>query len=223
VRRLDGFLFTHGDPDHVGGATAVLDDFRPRHVWYGIPVPSHRGLRDLLAQARRVGVGSTVASLEKEERVELGRVRLRVLHPEAADWERPRVRNDDSVVLEVVHGDVAVLLLGDAGAGVERMLLPQLTHAGLRVLKVAHHGSRTSTSLELVEAWRPQVAIISAGRGNSFGHPAPEVLQRLEAIGAAIHRTDRDGQVTIESDGRGVSVRTYRGRVARYGGSASHR
>ena len=74
---------------------------------------------------------------------------------------------------------------------------------------MAHHGSRTSTSRELLEHWRPQIAIISAGRGNTFGHPAPEVVRRLESIGATIYRTDLDGQVTIETDGDRVSIRTF--------------
>jgi competence protein ComEC len=87
-----------------------------------------------------------------------------------------------------------------------------LTPAKTRILKVAHHGSRTSSSLELLEAWRPQVAIISCGRGNRFGHPAPEVLRRLEAIGATVLRTDRDGQITIETDGRQIITRTFVGR-----------
>jgi competence protein ComEC len=81
----------------------------------------------------------------------------------------------------------------------------------VRVLKVAHHGSRTSSSRELLDRWRPQIAIISAGRGNTFGHPAPEVLQRLEAIGAAIYRTDLHGQITLEIDGEQVLVRTFVG------------
>ena len=119
------------------------------------------------------------------------------------------MRNDDSLVLEVRYGDAAVLLLGDVGVAVERAILSRLTPARIRILKVAHHGSRTSTSLELVERWRPQIAVISCGRGNTFGHPAPEVISRLESIGAAIYRTDLDGQVTIETDGTNVRVRTY--------------
>ena len=138
-------------------------------------------------------------------------MRVRVLHPPAADWERRRVRNDDSVVLEVLYGDVAILLTGDIGADIERAILPQLTPARLRILKVAHHGSRTSSSAELLEGWRPQIAIISCGRGNSFGHPAPEVIDRLTSVGAEIYRTDLDGQVTVDSDGSGVIVRTFVG------------
>ena len=118
------------------------------------------------------------------------------------------MRNDDSIVLEIVYGDVAVLLLGDVGAEVERSILPQLTPARHRILKVGHHGSRTSTSQELLEHWRPQIALISCGRGNTFGHPAPEVLRRLDAIGARIYRTDLDGQITIDSDGITSASRT---------------
>ncbi|MGH7551888.1 MAG: ComEC/Rec2 family competence protein, partial [Longimicrobiales bacterium] len=125
------------------------------------------------------------------------------------DWERRRVRNDDSVVLEIVYRDVSLLLTGDISAEIERSIVPRLTPARTRILKVAHHGSRTSSSAALLEAWRPQIAVISCGRGNRFGHPAPEVRQRLESIGATVFRTDRDGQITIETDGHVVRTRTF--------------
>jgi competence protein ComEC len=153
----------------------------------------------------------TIGALRRGDVLAWGRARVRVLHPPEPDWERQQVRNDDSLVLEVLHGDVALLLTGDVGADVERAIAPRLTPARVRILKVAHHGSRTSTSRELLEAWRPQVALISCGRGNSFGHPTREVLDRLEAIGARVLRTDHDGQITIETDGRGVKVRTFLG------------
>jgi competence protein ComEC len=150
-----------------------------------------------------------MASLRAGDEMSLGAVRVRVLSPPAPDWERRRVRNDDSVVLEVLYGDVAVLLTGDISAEVERALIPSLIPARVRVLKVAHHGSRTSTSQELLDAWRPSVALISCGRGNRFGHPATEVVSRLESAGAHVLRTDRDGQITLETDGRIVNVHTY--------------
>jgi competence protein ComEC len=136
-------------------------------------------------------------------------VRIRVLHPIAPEWERQKVRNDDSVVLELVYRDVAVLLTGDIGADVERELLPLLTRSRVRILKVGHHGSLTSSSTALLEGWRPQIALVSAGRGNTFGHPTPAVLQRLASIGAAVYRTDLDGQITMSTDGRSVTVDTY--------------
>ena len=207
VRTLHAMLVTHGDPDHLGGARAVIGDFAPAHAWEGIPVPRHEALQEWLADARTRGI--PVTQRVAGDQVPLGDARLRVLHPQPADWERQRVRNDDSVVVEVLFRDVAILLTGDIGAEVERAILPKLTAARIRILKVAHHGSRTSSSRELLEGWRPHVAVISCGRGNSFGHPAPEVLQRLDAVGATVYRTDRDGQITLDTDGHRFSVRTY--------------
>jgi competence protein ComEC len=167
----------------------------------------HRPLQDVLSRARAAGVRPVLRHAGDAWRS--GSVHMRVLHPPAPDWERQRVRNDDSIVLEIVYGDVAILLPGDIGAEVERSILAQLTPARHRILKVPHHGSRTSTSQALLDSWRPEIAIISCGRDNPFGHPAPEVMRRLEASGARIYRTDRDGQITLETDGRGVSVETY--------------
>jgi competence protein ComEC len=209
VRRLDTLVVTHGDPDHIGGAGSVIADFSPRSLWEGVPVPGHAPLRDLLSIATAAGAaieprraGMTFADQA---------IRLRVLHPAAPDWERQKVRNDDSVVIEVLYGDVAILLTGDIGADVERALIPHLTQARIRILKAGHHGSRTSTSRELLNAWRPQVALISCGRGNAFGHPAPEVLRRLDELGVRILRTDRDGQITLDTDGTVLQIRTFRG------------
>ncbi len=207
VAQLDAVLLTHGDPDHIGGAPTLLEVFPPRQLWEGIVVPRHTPSRQLREGAAAAGVLPTLR--RAGESFAWGRARIRVLHPPEPDWERPRVRNDDSVVLEVVCGDVALLLTGDIGADVEREIVPLLTPARIRILKVGHHGSRTSSSGTLLEAWRPQVALISAGRGNTFGHPAPEVLQRLESIGARIYRTDTDGQITLETDCRKWSVRRF--------------
>jgi len=207
LRRIDTLLITHGDPDHIGGASSVIDAFAPKALWEGVPVAPHRPLQEVLRKAQTAGVD--VERRQAGDGWHAGTARVRVLHPPLPDWERRRVRNDDSVVLEIVHGDVAVLLLGDVGAEVERSILSHLTPASHRILKVGHHGSRTSTSQELLDHWRPQIALISCGRGNSFGHPAPEVLRRLESIGARIYRTDLDGQVTIDTDGSQVTVRTF--------------
>ena len=209
TRALDTLLLTHGDPDHIGGALDVLADFVPGQLWTGIDVPNHRPTADIRDAAARLGTSVDHRRLGDIETS--GAARVRVLHPPPPDWERRRVRNDDSVVLEVVYGDVALLLTGDISAEIEREILPRLTRAPTRILKVAHHGSRTSSSQALLSEWRPQFALISAGRGNTFGHPAPEVLRRLEEIGATVLRTDLDGQITIETNGYETTVQTFRG------------
>jgi competence protein ComEC len=218
LRALDALVLTHGDPDHIGGAAGVLAGLPVSQAWLGIRVPRHLPGEMLLADLvrRRVAVrylrtGNTIAR---------GGVRLRVLHPPEPEWERPRVRNDDSIVLEAVYGDVAFLFTGDITVEVERQILPQLRQSRTRVLKVAHHGSRTSTGQALLEAWRPHLALISAGRGNGFGHPMPDVLRRLDAIGARVLRTDRDGEIVVTTDGDTVAVETHTGTRGRPFGEA---
>jgi len=209
-RRLDYLVLTHGDPDHIGGAAALLDEFRPREVWEGIPVPRFEPLTRLrlAAQSR----GARWANVHANSRVAIDGVEVMARHPEVADWERQRVRNDDSLVLELRWRDVSVLLTGDIGRAVEREIAPRIPAARLRVVKVPHHGSLTSSTTEFIAALTPQIAIVSAGRANHFGHPVPEVLDRYRTAGAEIFRTDRDGQVTLSTDGRALTVATFTGR-----------
>jgi competence protein ComEC len=209
--RLDVLLLTHGDPDHVGGAPSIVREFRPRTIWEGIPVPQSRPMAALRAQAEAAGLAW--ANVRDGDRLELDGVAVTVLHPQPPDWERLRVRNDDSVVVEVRWRRVSMILTGDIGREVERTLSSRLGNVPLRVLKVPHHGSRTSSSEAIIDAAAPQIAIVSAGRSNRFGHPARDVLARYRQAGAAIFRTDRDGQITIDTNGRSLSVRTFTGRT----------
>jgi competence protein ComEC len=210
IRSLDALVLTHGDADHVGGAAAVLELFRTREVWEGVAVPTHEPLVRVAAAADRAAV--PWRTVQDGDRLRAGQVTIDVLHPPPAEWERQRIRNNDSVVLEVRIGDVSIVLPGDAGAEVEAAVAARLSPARLRVLKAGHHGSRSSSSAAFVRAVRPAIAVISCGQQNRFGHPAREVLARLEAAGAHIFRTDEDGAVTIETDGREVVVHTWSGR-----------
>ncbi len=209
-RRLDDVALTHGDPDHIGGAAAILREFRPREVWEGIPVPRSAPLAALRAAAQ--AAGARWANVHANDRVAIDGVEVIAWHPEVADWERQQVRNDDSIVLEIRWRDVSVLLTSDIGKAVERTLAPQMPTKRLRVMKIPHHGSLTSSTSAFVSAVRPQIAVVSAGRGNHFGHPAPEVLERYRAIGAEIFRTDQDGAVIVETDGQSIEVQTFTGR-----------
>jgi competence protein ComEC len=133
-----------------------------------------------------------------------------VLHPAPADWERQRVRNDDSVVLDVRYGRVSVILPGDIGSEGELAVMARLQPAALTVLKAPHHGSATSSTARFLAAASPRVAIFSAGRANRFGHPAPAVVARYRAMGAALFSTADDGAVIVDTDGRSVMVVGWR-------------
>jgi competence protein ComEC len=209
-RRIDYLVLTHGDPDHIGGAGAILREFRPREVWEGIPVPRVEALTALrvateLSRARW-------ANVHAGDRLVVDGVEVVARHPRRAEWERQKVRNDDSIVLDLRWRDLSVLLTGDTGRAVEREIGAEIPPARLRILKVPHHGSLTSSTPEFLAAVRPQLAVVSAGRSNHFGHPVPEVLDRYEAIGTEVFRTDRDGAVTMDSDGYSIDVRTFTGR-----------
>jgi competence protein ComEC len=197
----------------------VVETFGVRELWEGVPVPSDAG-RAALRAAVTAG-GGAWRQLRQGDRLTLGTVDLDVLHPPEPDWERPRVRNDDSVVLRLRYGDVELLLTGDIGTAIESGLAvgDPPPRPPLRVLKVAHHGSRSSSGDRFVAAYDPVVALVSAGQGNLFGHPAPEVLARLAGVHARAWRTDRDGAVSVETDGRDLRVRTW-AREARRGGRA---
>jgi competence protein ComEC len=210
VRRLDWLAITHPDLDHIGGALAVERDLAPREIWEGVPVPPHPELVALRqdAKAHQIVWRQVLAG----HAIELGNIEVDVLHPPPPAWERRRVRNDDSVVLRLRFGAVEMLLTGDAGREFESGFVPETPRFPLRMLKIGHHGSRSSSSLNFVEAARPQIAFVSAGRGNLFGHPAPEVLDRYNRIGTIVFRTDQDGAIVIETDGRDAEIRTMSGR-----------
>ncbi len=213
VRRLDYLVLTHGDPDHIGGAAAVVDEFRPRQIWEGVPVPRFEPLQRLRAAADQARL--TWTTVRAGLRLTVDGVELAVLHPPPPDWERQRVRNDDSVVIELRWRDVSFLLTGDVGKAVERDLIPALSRAPMRIVKVPHHGSLTSSTPEFIQALHPAIAVFSAGRNNRFGHPAPEVLARYRAAHAQILRTDRDGEIDIITDGYSISASTLLHEVAK--------
>ena len=147
VRSLDTFVLTHADPDHMGGSRAVVKSFRPRAIWEGVPVPPHEPLRWLAEAADRVG--AEWRTVQVGDRLRVADVDVHVLHPPPPDWERQRVRNDDSVVLAVRIGNVTVILPGDIGREGEARALSPLEALGttpITVLKAPHHGSATSST-----------------------------------------------------------------------------
>jgi competence protein ComEC len=211
VRRRGGdvalFVLTHPDADHVGGAASVLDALRPASWWDPGFVHTSDVYREALAVAakrripwRRAQTGDSLV---------LDGVRLRVLGPDSAWTAAQRSANDASAVLMVEHGAVRLLLTGDAEAAQESRLVEQWGE-GLTasVLKLGHHGSRTSSTAAFLDAVRPELALVSVGAGNRYGHPAPEVLDALAARGIPLLRTDRDGALVLRSDGQTLDLET---------------
>src|SRR5499426_2149748 len=188
TQRLDVVALTHPDSDHSGGLRAVLTRFGVREFWENGRWVT--GTEETLRAVERSG--ACRRTLVAGQRLWLGSALLTVLNPDGSrrlDWR-----------------GFSILLTGDLGGPGEERLLEQ--HAPVRALalKVGHHGSRYSSTSAFLDATDPAVAVISVGARNSFGHPTSEVRGRLEAAGARVYRTDRDGAVILETDGITLSI-----------------
>jgi competence protein ComEC len=203
-------VLTHGDPDHVGGAPAIVRALGPTEIWDGIPVPAHEPMRRLRDLARRSGI--PWLPRRAGESWSDGVLQIQILNPPPPDWERIKVRNDDSIVLHVRIGDVGFVLPGDITRAVEPQVIARLVRAPLTIVKAPHHGSAGSSSPDFIDALSPAAVIFSAGRRNPFGHPAPAVVARYREHGAEIFSTADDGAVVVDTDGFRVRVSTFTGR-----------
>jgi competence protein ComEC len=182
-----------------------MENFHVQELWTGAMSdnPLWDALRD---QARRSGV--RILPMQAGRTLRYGGTRIEVLAP-ATDYEAPeKPKNNDSLVMRLSYGKNSFLLTGDMEKQIEYQLAAEGRLAHADVLKVPHHGSKTSSTPDLLDLVRPEFAIISDGFGNSYGHPHPDVLARLEERGVRVFRTDRDGLISIRSDGRRLSVET---------------
>jgi len=198
VGALAFMVLTHPDMDHVGGAAAVLEVVPTGAVLDPGVAAGTDAFLDVLRAAHAKDVPWRI--VEAGDSIDLDGMALRVLAPEPGSPEDPREDNNDaSVVLEVRFGDFSALLTGDAPSAAELRFAPSILSSRVSVLKVGHHGSATSTSGTLLERALPEVALISVGQRNRFGHPDPEVLERLESAGVEVFRTDEGGDIRVRA------------------------
>ncbi|MGH7353694.1 MAG: DNA internalization-related competence protein ComEC/Rec2, partial [Candidatus Rokuibacteriota bacterium] len=213
VLRLAALAVTHADLDHAGGSAAVrrrfsvrddwtAETFRDGPVFFGGATVSlvspHQGRSGLEARGRGGVRGELSLSTEQADPAPSPR--------DAFPSRHASVRNNEALVLRVETGAVTIVLASDIEADAERALVSAHAPLTATVLKVAHHGSRTSSTPAFLASVRPTVAVISVGARNSYGHPDAGVLARLTAAGAIVYRTDRDGALVLETDGRVLTV-----------------
>ncbi len=207
---LDLVILTHRHADHLGGLATVIAQqgaLQFMDAAFPHPSPAYTALLQALA-ARHIPVREAT----RGRKVDLGggATLLLLSPPEPTITGSRSDVNANSVVIRVTFGATAVLFTGDAEAATEKWLLSSGADLRARVLKVAHHGGRYSSSARFLDAVAPEVAVVSAGAGNEYGHPAPATLARLARLHVHVYRTDVDGSVTVQSDGQRIEIHTAR-------------
>jgi len=196
-RTIDLIILTHPEHDHMAGLIEVLKRYQVGNIlWTGVvrDTAEYKEWQKLIKEE-----GAKIYIAQAGQQIEGGPTSINILYPlESLEGQESKDSNNTSIVARLVFGENSFLFTGDAPQSVEKKLLE--TAIDSDILKIGHHGSKTSSAQDFIGVVSPEVTVISAGKDNKYGHPAPEVLQKLS--GVKILRTDLDGDIKIISDGK---------------------
>ena len=208
IRRIDYWFVSHCDADHISGLCEIIEaDYRIRHLVVSSYMPKDDAWKDLKALAEKKGID--IVSMKEGDAIkgEKNRWRIECLAPNKENSEMDR--NKNSMVLLLQHADCVGFFGGDLGEEEERELVREKKLPKTDVYKASHHGSKTSNSAEILNALKPEIAVISCSMNNHYGHPGKETLERLEETGSFIYETRYLGQIKIMGENlevKGFSV-----------------
>ena len=208
IGRVDTLVLSHPNLDHYGGLEFLAEHFGVTSIWLNRDSTrsKSRRFRRLMTTLQEHDIQTHILCRDTPDR-EIRGVRIQILHPPCG--RTGFSTNDASLVLRLSHGEVDFLFSGDVEAKGEGILLARPARLESEILKVPHHGSRSSSTLPFLQAVSPEVAIASLGHNNRFRFPAPEVVERYERQGVELLRTDQVGTVTVRSDGKSYRVETF--------------
>lgn len=206
IKEIDNVIITHPHADHLGGIAAVLDNFSVKHIYDSGQITTSAVYRNYLAAVKKKNIPFTVVTAGSE--IPVGKGVLKVLAPQT-----PYIKgsssdlNNNSVVLQLQYGTFTMLLTGDAEQPTEKQLIDKYgKQLASSVLKSGHHGSNTASSAEFLKAVNPQNVVISVGANNDYHHPHPSTMKKYQSMNIKVYRTDKDGTVTITSDGQKYEI-----------------
>ena len=207
LERVDYILPTHADADHIDGLNDVARNFKVRGAIVARTPSDDSEYSRFAATMREVGV--PIEQVGAGDVLRFGSVRAEVLWPPASADSNAPYRNNDGLVLRLRYGEKTFLFMADVEKETESALLKSGVDWHADVIKVAHHGSRTSSIQPFVAATHPSFAMISVGRTSIFGHPHKEVIERWRASGAQVMTTGQSGTISVISHGRNLDVSTF--------------
>lgn len=200
-RHIDAIIITNPDQDHIGGFLDILKIYKVDKVFEPGTINDSKTYQNLETEIKNKNIPDIL--VKRGMKLDIGGgVVIDILFPDrdVFDW----ASNDGSIVARLVYGNTSIMLTGDATVKTEKIILgenPPVQFAST-ILKVGHHGSRTSTSSDFVKAVKPSFALISDGKGNKYGHPHQDTLDTLVQFGVKIFRTDLLGTIIMKSDGK---------------------
>ena len=203
VTNLDYVIISHFDTDHVGGILTVLEELNVKKVITGKQYESSENYEKFLRIVKEKNL--LVKQVQKGDNINIEKhIQIKVLFPEKEKIEENNI-NNNSLVFKLMYKDFSILFTGDIERISEERLVKLYSNTNIlksTILKVAHHGSKTSSIQEFLELVHPKIALIGVGKNNLYGHPNQEIIERLKTIGIKIYRTDIDGEITIEVNKR---------------------
>lgn len=205
LQHIDYVISTHPHLDHVYGLSSVLNAAPVDLLLSPVLKWDSKAFEYMLKYAEKQGTPISVP--QEGDTLQLGSATVTILHcwPEAIDYGRT---NDSSIVVRIDYGTTSFIVTGDAEDWSEYMMIDAGVNLKADVLRIAHHGSNTASTMEFLQAVQPEYAVISVGKDNGYGHPHQEVLDRLEKAGSTILRTDEIGTIIIQSDGNTLTIVT---------------
>ena len=195
---------THAHEDHIGGMDNIIDNFNIENFYMPNAITTTKTFEDVLDSLDRKKIKFQTPNVNDD--FKLNDATFKVLHI----GDNKKDLNDTSVVLRLEYGNTSYLLMGDATSNVEKDLLNNNINLKSDVLKVGHHGSNYSSTIDFLNEVKPEYAIIEVGKNNSYNHPRHETLDKLKDLNAKVYRTDLDGTIVATSDGNSIKIETIK-------------
>ena len=200
IEKFEYVIGTHAHEDHIGGLDDIINNFEISNFYMPDAVTTTKTFEDVIEALENKNLAFKVPEIDKNIKFEDSSINILYSGTDQTNL------NDTSIIIKLYYGNTSYLFMGDAPSSVEREIIDKDIKSD--VLKVGHHGSKYSTSAIFLSKVKPKFAVISVGKNNIYNHPQDITLNKLQKIGAKIYRTDEDGTIILNSDGKDISFET---------------